>query len=64
MIKKWGNSLGIVIPKEAVEKEELKENDKIKIKIRKEFDYSDVFGTLKMTMPPQKFKDLAREGWK
>ncbi len=35
-IRKWGNSFGAVIPIEVVEKENLKENSKIKIELVKE----------------------------
>ena len=35
-VKKWGNSFGIVIPREAVEREMIREKMKIKILIVKE----------------------------
>ncbi len=35
-IKKWGNSMAVVIPKEAVEKEHLKEGEKVTLIIVKE----------------------------
>ena len=46
-VKRWGNSMGIVLPKEVVEKEKLKENKKITISIIKEADLSDIFGLIK-----------------
>ena len=63
-IKKWGNSVGVVLPKIVVERENLKENDAVFIDIVKESDISDLFGSLKRKMSGQKFKDMAREGWK
>lgn len=47
--KKWGNSLGILIPKEAVDKSNLKANEEIKILIGKSraTKVRDVFGSLK-----------------
>lgn len=62
-IKKWGNSIGVVLPKTLVEKEELKENDKIVLDIVRKADLSKTFGTLKRKMSGQEFKDLVRKGW-
>lgn len=63
--KKWGNSIGVVLPKELVEKQHIKENQKIIINIFKEADLSDIFGSVKgkLKMGGQKLKDLARDGW-
>ena len=48
-IKKWGNSYGIVIPKEVMKDENLKNNEEIEILIvkdsKKRFD--ELFGSLK-----------------
>ena len=64
VVKRWGNSLGVILPKELVEREALKENEKILMNIVKEADISELFGSLKRKMSGQKFKDLVREGWK
>lgn len=45
-IKQWGNSLGMVIPKEVVKREELLEGDMVKVEIVKE-KRIDAFGVLK-----------------
>ena len=56
--------MGVLLPKELVEKERLKENQKININIVKEVNLSDIFGMIKnRKMSGQKMKDLAREGW-
>jgi len=64
-IKKWGNSMGIVIPREVIERQHLKENEKVIVTIVKKADLSHLFGMLKgkVKMSGQEFKDLAREGW-
>lgn len=64
VLKKWGNSMGVVLPKEMVEKEELKENQKVLIEVVKEADFTKLFGSLKRKMSGQEFKDMVREGWK
>ncbi|MBI4116375.1 AbrB/MazE/SpoVT family DNA-binding domain-containing protein [Candidatus Pacearchaeota archaeon] len=62
--RKWGNSIGIIIPKEVVEKEKIKENQRIIVNIVKEADLSDIFGMIKKRkMSAQKMKDLSRKEW-
>lgn len=63
IIKKWGNSLGIILPKETVLRKHFKENDKVLIEVVKEADLTDIYGTLPRIMSGQKFKDMVREGW-
>ena len=66
VVKKQGNSLGIILPHELVESEGLKENKKIHINITKKADLSDIFGSAKKLkkINGQKLKNMAREGWK
>ena len=66
IVKKWGNSLAIVIPRDIVKEKCLKENDKIAVEILKEADLSDIFGALKNKKKPmtgQEFKNFVRKGW-
>lgn len=63
-VKRLGNSVGVILPKELVEKKHLKVNEKILVEIVKEADFKKIFGTLKARVSGQKFKDLVREGWK
>ncbi len=65
VVKKWGNSLGVILPKELIDFQHLRENDKVLVHVIKETDLSDIFGSLKgkVTMSGQQFKDMAREGW-
>lgn len=63
-IKKWGNSFGVILPKEIIKKEGLKENKKIFIDVVKEADLSDIFGLVKKRkMSGQRMKDLSRKEW-
>ena len=63
-VRKWGNSLGITLPKELVESQNIKEGDKISLPIViKKADLSKIFGSIKTGVSGQKFKDLARQGW-
>jgi antitoxin component of MazEF toxin-antitoxin module len=63
-VKKWGNSMGVLLPRELIRKERIEENDKIFIEVVKKADLSDIFGLIKnRKVSGQKFKDMAREGW-
>lgn len=63
--KKWGSSLGIIIPKEIVERENLKQNQTIKIlaiETQTKTKVKDIFGTLKnWRINTQKFKEEIRK---
>jgi len=64
-LKRWGNSMAVIVPNKLVEERNLKENDSIVIEIVKKADLSDIFDSLKSKrkLSGQDFKDLAREGW-
>ncbi|MEK6943799.1 MAG: AbrB/MazE/SpoVT family DNA-binding domain-containing protein [Nanoarchaeota archaeon] len=49
MTRKWGNSIGILIPKEAVKREDIKPNQEITLMINKKpiTKGKDIWGTLK-----------------
>lgn len=61
--KKWGSSIGVILPREIVENQGIKVGDEIVINVFKKGNLKDVFGKLKTGMPGQKFKDMARKGW-
>jgi antitoxin component of MazEF toxin-antitoxin module len=64
-LKKWGNSMAVIVPNIIIEKKGLKENDTILIEVVKEADLSGVFGMIKKRkMSGQEAKDMARKGWK
>ncbi len=62
-VRRWGSSFAIVIPKDVVNTEKIKEGDKLHLIIDKHADLSNIFGTLKTKVSGQKFKDMCREGW-
>lgn len=62
--KKWGSSIGVIIPKEIVEKEGIKENEKIRIEIKKAHTAREVWGLFAdLKINAQKAKDEMRKGW-
>ncbi len=63
-LKKWGNSVGLILPKEFVDKRHLKEDQKIAIEIVEVGDLRKIFGSGgKSKMSGQEFKDMVKEGW-
>lgn len=64
-VKEWGNSLGVILPRNLAKKEKIKSGDKIKMIIVKEqTDLSDIFGMLKDSkINSQKVKDDLRKEW-
>ena len=62
-IKKWGNSFGVIIPKDIIQGEKLKENDEIEIIIvRPNNVLKETFGILKekLKKPTQQIMDETR----
>ena len=64
-IRKWGRSLGVVIPQDATKKEGLKEGNKVRLIISKPGNpFKEMFGTLKAKRPTkQSLRELRKEGW-
>lgn len=65
ILRKWGRSLGVVIPKEIAKKEGIKVNDKVEILIRKKSNViKETFGTLKFKESTDKIlKEIDKDLW-
>lgn len=63
--KKWGNSLGVILPKDVVDEENIKENQKITLLVIKDSKktLNETFGLLKgkLKKSTQLIKDELRE---
>ena len=62
IVRKWGNSLGVVIPSKEASREGLRENDEVEVVIRKALDIRQLFGKYRFR-DLQKLKEELREGW-
>jgi hypothetical protein len=62
-IRKWGNSLGVTLPNELVEKDKLNVNDKLLLKLEKVDSLEELFGAFKTNKTGQQIKDELRKGW-
>ena len=65
MPKRWGSSIAVIIPREVVIKEKIKEEKPIIIEIiKKRPKAGELFGLLKgWKKSSQEIKNEAREGW-
>ena len=63
--RKWGSSIGIVLPKRIVDEIGIKPDEMIKIDIKKAVKVKDVFGMLpQWKRGTQEIKDELRKGWR
>ena len=63
-LKRWGNSMAIIVPNKIIEEKKLKENDEIVVEVVRKADFSNTFGIIKKRkMSGQEFKDMVRRGW-
>ncbi len=61
--KKIGGSIGVIIPKRMVEKENIKPEDVVGLRIERKDNLNSLWGTLKdVKMPTQKAMDIIDEG--
>lgn len=61
--RKWGNSIGVSLPKEVVKRTNIKPNRVITVFIQdKQVDLATVFDSLNLKQPTQKLLDEIREG--
>ncbi|MBS3114153.1 AbrB/MazE/SpoVT family DNA-binding domain-containing protein [Candidatus Woesearchaeota archaeon] len=62
--RKWGSSIGVVLPKEVVDEIGIKPNEKIVIDIKKRPLAKEFFGKFPhWGKSTQEIKDEMREGW-
>ncbi len=62
--KKWGSSLGIVLPKTIVEREHIRENDVVVVEIKKRHFAKEFFGILSdWKKPTEQIKEEMKKGW-
>jgi antitoxin component of MazEF toxin-antitoxin module len=64
--RKWGNSLGITLPKELVDAQGLTEKSEIHVSVvhKNRKGLRHVFGTLKFDKPTQELLDEIEDDWK
>lgn len=62
--KEWGNSLGIIIPREIANREHIKANEDVIVEIKRKNALREIFGSRKgWKINTQKLKDELRKEW-
>ncbi|MBD3247094.1 AbrB/MazE/SpoVT family DNA-binding domain-containing protein [Candidatus Pacearchaeota archaeon] len=63
--RKWGNSIAVILPKDLIDKNKIKENDEIIIKIEKRPLAGELFGKFarRSKKTAQQIKDEMKKGW-
>ncbi|MBI2672158.1 AbrB/MazE/SpoVT family DNA-binding domain-containing protein [Candidatus Woesearchaeota archaeon] len=62
-IRKWGNSYGVLIPKEKMIKANFHENEIVIVEIKKKKDLSSIFGICHFKRPVKQIVDDIKEGY-
>ena len=63
-LKKWGNSIGIVIPHNTLIEKNFKEGEDVLVEIEKKEKIRQIFGSLKnLKIDSQKIKNELRKDW-
>ncbi len=65
VVRKWGRSLGVVIPKETIMKEKIEENETITLLIGKKTNVlKETFGTMKFSKSTDEMmREIDKELW-
>ena len=62
-IKRIGDSLGFVIPKEVVERRGLRAGDSLEVRIIRKVNLREMFGAVRFSKSSQVLKDELRAEW-
>lgn len=62
-IRRIGNSLGIIIPREEVDRKKLKEGDLVEVEVLRRVSTKEMFGSIKFRKTAQEMKDELRREW-
>lgn len=62
-IRRIGNSLGIIIPREEVNRKKLKEGDLVEVEVLRRVSMKEMFGSIKFRKTAQEMKNELRKEW-
>ncbi|MEK6859320.1 MAG: AbrB/MazE/SpoVT family DNA-binding domain-containing protein [Nanoarchaeota archaeon] len=62
--KRWGSSIGVILPKSFVDENRIRENEEVIIEVRKKTLAGDLFGKYpEWKKSAQEIKDEMKKGW-
>ncbi len=62
-VRKFGNSLGVVIPSEEATRHGIVVGDEVQLEVEKKTNLRELFGSIKFSKTAQEMKDEDREAW-
>jgi len=62
-VRRIGNSLGIIIPREEVDMDNIKEGDLVEVEVLRCINVKEMFGSVKFRKTAQELKDEMRREW-
>lgn len=62
-VRRIGNSLGIIIPKQEVVDEKIEEGDLVEVEVLRCTSLKEMFGSVKFRKTAQELKDETRREW-
>ncbi len=62
-VRRIGNSLGIIIPKQEVVDEKIEEGDLVEVEVLRRTSLKEMFGSVKFRKTAQELKDETRREW-
>jgi len=63
VVRRIGNSLGLIIPWEEVQKHKIKEGDVVELEVERRVNIREMFGAFEFSKSSQEMKDEARAEW-
>jgi len=63
VVRRIGNSLGLIIPWEEVQKHKIKEGDVVELEVERRVNLREMFGAFEFSKSSQEMKDEARAEW-
>ncbi len=63
VVRKIGNSLGLIISSEEAARHKIKEGDVVELEVEKRMNLREMFGSIQFRKSTQEMKDEARSGW-
>ena len=61
--RKWGDSIAVIIPRRIADAQKITPKSRVKLRLQKEDDLSDLFGKFEAKKTPQELKDESRKDW-
>lgn len=62
-VRRFGNSLGVVIPNEEAERQGIAAGDEVELEVQRRVNLKELFGSVRFSKSAQEMKDEDRKAW-